>query len=52
VDAVEILSLKFDRAFYQLLSGLFAVQANDADDKDRVQEMAMKIKNILPWLLA
>ena len=46
VDAVEILSLKFDRAFYHLLAGVFALQANDGNDKDRVQEMAMKIKNI------
>jgi hypothetical protein len=46
VDAVEILSLKFDNAFYQLLAGLFAALANDDNEKDRVQEMAMKIKNI------
>jgi hypothetical protein len=46
VDAVGILSLKFDIAFYQLLAGLFAALANDGNDKDRVQEMAMKIKNI------
>jgi hypothetical protein len=46
VGAVEILSLKFDIAFYQLLAGLFAALANDDNDKDRAQEMAMKIKNI------
>jgi len=46
VDAVEILSLKFDIAFYQLLAGLFAALANDGNDEDSVQEMAMKIRNI------
>jgi hypothetical protein len=46
IDVVENMSLRFDRAFYHLLSGLFAAQVNDDSEKDRTLAMAEKLMGI------
>ncbi len=46
IDVVENLSLRFDRAFYHLLAGVFAVQVGDGSEKDRTLAMAEKLKGM------
>lgn len=46
VDVVEIMSLRFDRAFYHLLAGTFAILDTDGSDKDKTEDMAEKLKSM------
>jgi len=46
IDVVENMSLRFDRAFYHLLSAAFAIQAGEGSEKDSTLAMAEKLKGI------
>jgi hypothetical protein len=46
IDVVENMSLRFDRAFYYLLSGVFAAEVGYGSETDKTLAMAEKLKGI------
>ena len=46
VQAVEIVSLRFDRAFYMLMMGLYASLQTDNNDKDMRENVARIIREL------